>query len=307
IPVIKALREGLIANRIGNIYGILNGTCNYILTRMKREGAEFDDVLADAQRQGFAEADPSLDVDGFDTLHKTGILASLAHGFWINPGQIHCEGIRFISKLDIQFAEQLGYSIKLLGVVKSVQERKGVRRGSGSKIQVYVCPVMVPEAHILASVNEVFNAVFVRGDVVGDTLYYGRGAGQDPTASAVVSDLADAARDLKFKSSNRIPAFVPHEVEGAVVPMDEVVSKYYIRLSVIDKPGVLAKISAVFAEGDIGIASVIQPRSDEGNVVPLIMMTHDAANLPMSNALKKISKLSVVKGEPVMIRIEDLS
>src|SRR5436190_21283333 len=204
IPIIKVLREGLIGNRITRLYGIVNGTCNYILTRMKLERADFGDVLAEAQRLGFTEAEPSLDVDGHDAAHKTGILASLAHGFWVNPRDIHVEGIRQISKLDIQFASQLGYTIKLLGVVKHVQ---------GSCIQVTVYPTLIPNTHVLASVNHVFNAIYVRGDVVGDTLYYGRGAGQDATASAVLSDLADAALDLKCGSKSRVPPFVPHERE----------------------------------------------------------------------------------------------
>src|SRR6266576_2610759 len=188
IPIIKALREGLVGNRITHLYGIVNGTCNYILTRMKLEGADFDTVLADAQRQGFAEAEPSLDIDGHDSLHKIGILASLAHGFWVDPKQIHVEGIRSITRVDIKFAFQLGYTIKLLGVIKKF----------GARAQVSVCPTLIPNAHVLASVNHVFNAVFVRGDVVGDTLFYGRGAAQDPTASAVLSDIADAALDLKY-------------------------------------------------------------------------------------------------------------
>src|SRR5688572_8253286 len=217
IPIIKVLREGLIGNRITRLYGIVNGTCNYILTRMKLEGAEFGDVLADAQRLGFAEAEPSLDVDGHDAAHKTGILASLAHGFWVNPRAIYVEGIRQVSKLDIQFAAQLGYTIKLLGIVKKTETSASPKRAPGSRIQVSVYPTLVPNAHVLASVNHVFNALFVRGDVVGDTLYYGRGAGQDATASAVLSDLADAALDLKAGTKARLPPFVPHECKGCVL------------------------------------------------------------------------------------------
>jgi len=294
IPIIKALREGLVGNRITHLYGIVNGTCNYILTRMKLEGADFDTVLADAQRQGFAEAEPSLDIDGHDSLHKIGILASLAHGFWVDPKQIHVEGIRSITRVDIQFAGQLGYTIKLLGVIKKF----------GARAQVSVCPTLIPNAHVLASVNHVFNAVFVRGDVVGDTLFYGRGAGQDPTASAVLSDLADAALDLKYGSKRRIPPFVPHAREGAVLPMDEVVSRYYVRLSVVDRPGTLAKIAAILGQAKIGISSVIQPEGHEGESVPLILMIHDAPNAAMKRALQKISQLSVVKQTPVMFRVE---
>ena len=176
------MREGFVGNRITALYGIVNGTCNYILTRMKLEGADFSDVLADAQKLGYAETPPDLDIDGHDAAHKIGILASLAHGFWVNPKKIHVEGIRHITALDIKFAGELGYTIKLLGIVKKLAR--------GCRVQVSVYPTLVPNAHVLASVNYVFNAVFVRGDVVGDTLFYGRGAGKDATASAVLSDIA---------------------------------------------------------------------------------------------------------------------
>jgi homoserine dehydrogenase len=299
IPIIKVLREGLIANRITRVYGIVNGTCNYILTRMKLEGTEFERVLAEAQQLGYAEADPTLDVDGHDAAHKTGILASLAHGFWVNPRHIYVEGIRAVTVQDIKFAEQLGYTIKLLGIVK-----KDANAGNGS-IQVTVYPALIPSAHVLASVNHVFNAVYVRGDIVGDTLYYGRGAGQDATASAVVSDLADAALDLKFGTKNRIPPFVPHEREGAVLPIEKVVCRYYLRLMVIDRPGTLARIAAIFGRARIGISSVIQPEGHEGESVPLILMIHDATNAAMAKALRIIRRLDVVKGTPAMIRVEN--
>jgi len=315
IPIIKVLREGLIGNRITRLYGIVNGTCNYILTRMKLEGADFADVLADAQRLGYAEAEPSLDVDGHDAAHKIGILASLAHGFWVNPKHIHVEGIRGITKLDMQFAGQLGYTIKLLGIVKRVDDsvslftdsesRKTQNVKRKSSVQVSVYPTLVPNAHVLASVNHVFNAIYVRGDVVGDTLYYGRGAGQDATASAVLSDLADAALDLKCGTRNRIPPFTPHEQEGSVSSMDEVVCRYYVRLRVADRPGTLAKIAAILAQAKIGISSVIQPEGHAGESVPLILMIHDATNAAMTKALTKIAKLNVVKGTPVMLRVEN--
>ena len=323
IPIIKVLREGLIGNRITRLYGIVNGTCNYILTRMKLEGAEFADVLAEAQRLGYAETPPDLDVDGHDAAHKTGILASLAHGFWVNPRHIHVEGIRGITRLDIRFAGLLGYTIKLLGIVKKAEEIYDLRfttyarRGKGqsarkskienrkSAIQVSVYPTLVPDSHILASVNHVFNAIYVRGDIVGDTLYYGRGAGPDATASAVLSDLADAALDLKCGTRNRIPPFVPHERDGAVLPIDQVVSRYYVRLSVVDRPGTLAKIAAILADARIGISSVIQPEGHVGKSVPLILMIHDAPNAAMRAALGKIARLPVVKGAPMMIRVEN--
>lgn len=302
VPIIKALREGFVGNRITHLYGIVNGTCNYILTRMKLEGAEFAAVLKDAQAQGYAEAEPSLDVDGYDAQHKIGILASLAHGFWVNPKDIYVEGIRAITRADIQFAGQLGYTIKLLGIIKRVEGR----RPSAARIQVSVYPTLVPNAHVLASVNHVFNAAFVRGDIVGDTLFYGRGAGKDATASAVLSDLADAALDLKFGTKHRVPPFVPHERSGAVAPIDEVVSRYFIRLNVVDRPGVLAQISALFGASRIGISSVIQPESREGATVTLILMLHDAPSGAVTRALKKIGRLAAVKNAPVMIRVEDL-
>jgi len=306
IPIIKSLREGFVGNRITHLYGIVNGTCNYILTRMKLEGAAFESVLKDAQTQGYAEIEPSLDIDGHDALHKIGILASLAHGFWVNPGRIYVEGIRNITALDIKFAEQLGYTIKLLGIIKRIQgpASKRTKKETGSRVQVSVYPTLVPNSHVLASVNHVFNAVFVRGDIVGDTLFYGRGAGKDATASAVLSDLADAALDLKFGTKHRLPPFVPHEQDGIVMPMADIISRYFVRLDVVDVPGTLAKISRIFGDAEIGISSVIQPEGHEGESVPLILMLHDAPNGAVSEALKKIAALSVIKGAPVMIRVE---
>ena len=307
IPIIKVLREGLIGNRITRLFGIVNGTCNYILTRMKDEGVDFAAVLADAQRLGYAETPPDLDIDGHDAAHKTGILASLAHGFWVNPKQIYTEGIRSITRQDIEFAAKLGYTIRLLGCVKvadGVRRKQSAIGNRQSAIQVSVYPALVPNAHVLANVNGVFNAVYVRGDVVGDTLYYGRGAGQDATASAVLSDLADAALDLKCGTKNRIPPFVPHERAGAVLPMDDVVSRYYVRLTVEDRPGVFAKIAGILARAKIGISSIIQPEGHDGVTVPVILMIHDAPNAAMRRALAAVAKLSVVKSAPVMIRVE---
>src|ERR1041385_8538888 len=240
---------------------------------MKHEGADFASVLKDAQAQGYAEAEPSLDVDGHDALHKIGILASLAHGFWVNPRHIHVEGIRNITALDIKFAEQLGYTIKLLGVIKRVERRREKEEGrrqkrevgseTGSRIPVSGYPTLVPNGHVLASVNHVFNAVFVRGDVVGDTLFYGRGAGKDATASAVLSDVADAALDLKFGTKHRLPPFVAHARNGRVMSMDEVVSRCFVRLNVVDRPGVLARITSILGDANIGISSVFQPEGHE--------------------------------------------
>jgi len=296
IPIIKSLREGFVGNRITALYGIVNGTCNYILTRMKLEGADFATVLADAQKLGYAETPPDLDIDGHDAAHKTGILASLAHGFWVNPKKIHVEGIRHISALDIKYAGELGYTIKLLGTVKKLE--------GSCRVQVSVYPTLVPNAHVLASVNGVFNAVFVQGDIVGDALFYGRGAGKDATASSVLSDIGDAMLDLKTGIKNRLPAFVPHECAGAVAPISEVVSQYFVRLNVVDKPGVLARIATIFGQSNIGISSVIQPEGHEGESVPLIFMLHYATNGVAAKALAKIAKLPTVKGKPVMIRVE---
>jgi homoserine dehydrogenase len=303
IPIIKSLREGFVANQFPAIYGIVNGTCNYILSRMKAEGADFAAVLADAQKQGYAETPPDLDIDGFDAQHKIGILASLAHGFWVDHHDIHTEGIRTISKLDMQFTQQLGYTIKLLAIAKREISTKA--KNQKSKIQVSVYPALVPNSHVLASVNGVFNAVFVRGDIVGDTLFYGRGAGKDATASAVLSDVADAALDLKSGGKTRLLPFVPHARDAAVLPIGDVVCPCYIRLSVIDKPGTLAKITSILGTAKIGIASVIQPEGHEGESVPLILMTHKATSKNVANALAKIAKLSAVKAPPVMIRVEN--
>jgi homoserine dehydrogenase len=301
IPIIKSLREGFVANEFPAIYGIVNGTCNYILSRMKSEGADFAAVLAAAQKLGYAETPPDLDIDGHDAQHKMGILASLAHGFWVDPKQIHTEGIRDVSKIDMEFAAKLGYTIKLLGIVKQV-----AAKGAARAVQVSVYPALIPSSHVLASVNEVYNAVFVRGDVVGDTLFYGRGAGKDATASAVLSDVADAALDFKNGTRTRVAPFVAHARNVRVASLDELSSQYYVRFSVLDKPGVIAKIAAIFAQAKIGIASVIQPESREGESVPLILMIHEASNAAMRKALAKIAKLPVVTARPVMFRVENL-
>jgi homoserine dehydrogenase len=295
IPIIKVLREGLIGNRITRIYGIVNGTCNYILSRMKAEGADFREALAEAQRLGYAEAEPSLDIDGLDAAHKTGILASLAHGFWVNPDDVYVEGIRHLTRLDIQFATQLGYTVKLLGIVKKPEPGAdaGGRSGRCTPVQVSVYPTLVPSGHVLASVNDVYNAI------------YGRGAGQDATASAVLSDVADAALDFKCGAKSRIAPFVPHEHDGTVQPIGEVVTRYYVRLSVIDRPGTLARIAAILGRLNIGISSVFQPEGHEGESVPLILMIHDAPNAIVRKALSGIARLGAVKHPPMLIRVEN--
>ncbi len=310
IPIIKVVREGLVGNRFERIYGIVNGTCNYILTRMKLEGAAFADVLADAQRFGYAEADPTLDVDGHDAVHKTGILASLAYGFWVKAGDIHVEGIRSLTPLDIKFADQLGYTIKLLGMVHAVPAPgAGGRAGSaaGQRISVSVSPTLVPNAHVLASVSGVFNAVFVSGFPIGDTLYYGRGAGKDATASAVLSDLADAALDLRHGTPQRVPAFVPHASAGGMIPFAETSSRFYLRLDVLDRPGVIAKISAILSRAGISISSIIQPEGHEGETVPLILMTHVAKRAAMDRSRAAIARLPAVKGPSLLLPVEDFA
>jgi homoserine dehydrogenase len=305
IPIIKALREGFVANRFPLIYGIVNGTCNYILTRMTAEGKDFNDVLAEAQKLGYAEADPSLDVDGGDSAHKATILASLAHGFWTGFDNTYVEGIRHVSLFDIQIARELGYTIKLLAIIKSADN------SDSAPVEVRVHPTLIPHKHVLASVNGVFNGVVVRGDVVGDTMFYGRGAGADATASAVISDLADAALNLKFGSKQRIPSFVSHRLNARVRTIDEVESRYYLRLTVADRSGVIAKVSKVLADSDISISSVLQreapetrPSQPPSDHVPLIFMLHTAKDQAVRDAVAEIDRLDVVKDKTVVIRVE---
>ena len=297
IPIIKSLREGFVGNRITSLYGIVNGTCNFILSRMKLQGVDFAAAVAEAQRLGYAETPPDLDVDGHDAAHKIGILASLAHGFWINPRKIYTEGIRHVTPLDMKLAGQLGYTIKLLGIIK--------KPSHGSSVQVSVYPALVPNGHVMASVNDAYNAVLVRGDVVGDTLFYGQGAGKNATASAVLSDVADAALDLKFANKHRVPPFVPHECDSSVAPIAEVATEYFVRLNVLDKPGVLARITAIFSKLNIGISHVMQPRGREGEIIPLVLMLHPAPNGAVTRALRQIAGQPLVKGKPVMFRVEN--
>ncbi len=293
IPIIKALREGFVANRFPLIYGIVNGTCNYILSRMSAEGKDFAEVLAEAQKLGYAEADPGLDVDGGDSAHKATILASLAHGFWVGDKNVYIEGIRHVSQMDIQVARELGYAIKLLAIIKV----------AGTAVEVRVHPTLIPASHILASVNGVFNAVAVRGDVVGDTMFYGRGAGADATSSAVIADLADAALNLKCGSLQRVPGFVAHQLHAAVRSIDEVESRYYLRLTVEDRAGVIAKIATILGQADISIASVLQ-REPVTNRVSLIMMLHTAKDRAVRAAVTEIDRLAVVKDKTVVLRVE---
>jgi homoserine dehydrogenase len=294
IPIIRSLREGLIANRIDSIYGILNGTCNYILTRMEANRQPFDLALAEAQAAGYAEADPALDIEGDDTAHKAVILASMAYGFHVPMDQIHVEGIRGLSEIDVQHARDLGYRIKLLAVVKR----------EGEAVEVRVHPTMVPLDHVLASVSGVFNAVMVEGDMAGKTLYYGRGAGRSPTASTVIADLADAARNLVAKVARKFPV-ATQSGQGTLLPIGESVTRSYLRLSLLDKPGVLARITAVLGNHGISIASVLQKEVAAGEYVAVVIVTHRAREKEMVAALREIGGMDVVGNHTVRIRIED--
>ena len=293
IPIIKAIREAFVGNHIQSVHGIVNGTSNYILTRMTEAGLGFDEALAEAQKAGYAEADPSLDVNGGDAAHKAVILASLAYGFWIPMDKIFVEGIESLTANDICFADRLGYRIKLLATIKADPDG----------IEVRVHPALVPKAHVLASVNGVFNAMAVKGDIVGDTLFYGRGAGQDPTSSAVISDIAEAADALI--SPRRNLGFMPHGLYGTCKPIDQIVTEFYVRLSVEDRPGVIAQIAGILGELNIGISSILQPESeDEGSTVPLVLMIHKASHGQITSALTRIAALPPVKRPPRMLRVE---
>ncbi len=296
IPIIKSIREAFVANHIRSMHGIINGTCNYILTRMTEAGLSFEAALQEAQEAGYAEADPTLDINGWDAAHKAVILASLAYGFWVDTGHIFVEGIENVTATDIRLAAKMGYKIKLLGIVKADAERA---------VEVRVHPTLIPETHVLASVNGSFNAVAVQGDIVGETLFYGRGAGQDPTASAVLSDLAEAAVALDIPRAHF--GFTPHGLYGACKPVEEVVSAYYLRLAVIDQPGVLARIAGVMADFDIGISSVFQPEAHEGEAISLVLMLHDATLRQMQAALAKLGTLECIKETPRMLRVETFS
>lgn len=292
IPIIKAMRESFIGNHIESVHGIINGTTNYILTRMTDAGLDYSEALAEAQAQGFAEADPTLDVNGWDAAHKAIILASLAYGRWVSQRNVFVEGIERVTARDIGFARTLGYRIKLLGIIKC---------GADDQIEVRVHPTLIPEKHVLASVNGVYNALCVRGDVVGETLFYGRGAGQDPTASAVVADLAEAAVALDVR--RRDCGFMPHGLYGDCKPLDQIVCEYYLRVPVQDRPGVLAKVAGVLGAMNVGISSMIQPES-EGGRTELILMLHVATHAQVKEAISRISALECVKGEPWLLRVE---
>ncbi len=297
IPIIKALREGLVSNRIHRIYGIMNGTCNYILTRMENEGADFNTVLADAQKLGYAEANPSLDIDGFDTAHKTAILAALAFGEWFGLDPVHVEGIRDLELADLRYAEELGYRIKLLSVIKE----------SEGNVQMSVRPTLIPRNTLLANISDVFNGVLVEGDTVGQTLFYGRGAGRNATASAVVADLTDVAINLAVGSVRRTPAFRSGKLFRRVLTMEESESRFYLRLQVRDCPGVIASIAQILADKSISISSLIQhERREADGTVALVILTHSAAEKSLRAALAELATLSINQSPVKLMRIEDI-
>ena len=296
IPIIKTLREGLVGNRIGKILGIMNGTCNYILTRMERENIEFATVLDDAQKLGYAEAEPSLDIDGFDTAHKAVILSSLAYGEWFGMDPVYVEGIRNISLQDIRFADELGYRIKLLAIIKLVDD----------DVQIRVHPTLVPKHTLLADISDVFNGVLVSGDVVGETLLYGRGAGRDATASAVVADIVDVCLNLKFGSHRRVPAFRMSPQYRHILKMDDILSRYYLRLQVVDRPGVIARIAAILGDKQISISSFIQKENQSEDNVSLLILSHQAREKAVNDAIAEINKLEEVCEDVKLIRIEDM-
>lgn len=296
IPIIKSLREGLVGNRINRIYGILNGTCNYILTRMERDQADFKEVLADAQKLGYAEANPSLDVDGFDTAHKATIMASLAYGEWFGMEPVYVEGITDITLDEIKLTDELGYKIKLLAIIKQ----------NDGNVEVRVHPTLIPKQSMLAKVRDVFNAVMVNGDFIGDTMFYGRGAGRNATASAVVADITDVCLNLKFESNRRIPGFTAGNLYENVLSIDKVKSRYYLSLQVVDLPGVLAKITNILAAHSISISSVVQKERKDAEHVSLVILTHLCEESNMKAAIAEISRLSDVLNKVKFIRIEDL-
>ena len=298
IPIIRTLKEGLAGDRNRAVYGIVNGTSNYILSTMSAQGGEFGAVLAEAQKQGLAETDPAYDVDGIDAAHKLTLLIQLAFGTVARFADVPVEGIRHVSQRDIGFARAFGYAIKLLAIAKQ----------DGDAIEARVHPTMVPSKHLLADVNGAYNAIFVHGEALGDTMYFGLGAGMMPTATAVLADLMEVARNLSKGSRGRIaPLGYPLAQQRHVPlkPMDDLISEYYLRFMVVDRPGVLARISGILGRHQISIASVIQREREHGASVPIVIRTHQARERDLRRALQQIDRLAVVRAKSVVIRIED--
>ncbi|MGD8543263.1 MAG: homoserine dehydrogenase [Desulfobacteraceae bacterium] len=298
MPIIKTLRESLVADRIHTMTGILNGTCNYILTKITDDGSPFREALAEAQKNGFAEADPTLDVEGFDTAHKLALLTALAFGMEINYGDIYIEGISKVTPQDIGFAADFGYRVKLLAIGKD----------RGSAVEARVHPTMIPEDNILSSVSGSLNAITVSADAVGDILLSGRGAGMLPTASAVLSDVVDIARNLVNGTTGRVPAlsYQRDQIRRVpLLPIEELTTHYYFRFSALDRPGVLSKISGILGNHEISLKSVHQKGRKTNGAVPIVMLTHLAREADVKQALAEIALLDVVSDRPVVIRIED--
>jgi homoserine dehydrogenase len=301
IPIIKSLREGLSANRIEWIAGIVNGTSNFILSEMRDKGASFQDALKEAQRRGYAEADPTFDIEGVDAAHKLTIMAAIGFGIPMQFKSVYTEGISRLTQEDIRYAEELGYRIKLLGITR--------RRPKGIELRVH--PALVPTRRLIANVEGVMNAILVKGDAVGQTMYYGAGAGAEPTASAVVADLVDVARMLTADPEHRVPhfAFQPGQLaDTPILPMGEVETRYYLRMKVQDQPGVLADITRILADLKISIEAMVQkePRAGEEEV-DIIMLTHLTLEKNVDGAIAKIEKLPVVVGKVTRIRLEELN
>lgn len=299
IPIIRAIKEGLAANRIRSVYGIINGTANYILTEMEKGGRSFESVLKEAQKKGFAEADPAYDIKGIDTAHKLTILASLSFGTRLALEQVYTEGIDKITTLDLEFAKELGYKIKLLALAKATNH----------EIEVRVHPTMISRDYLLATVDGVYNAIYVIGDRVGSTMFYGMGAGEQPTASAVVSDVIDISRNICKNITRRItPTSFSEEFikEKRIKDISQIVSAYYLRFSALDKPGVLSKISGILGEHNISLETVIQRWRQVGKSVPIVMMTHEAMEHDITAALTRINELSFITEKTHLIRVAEL-